>query len=196
MWPYVIVFFSALALDLIPFFLPPAWVAMVFLMVRFDLNPWLVLIFGTVGATVGRYLFAIYVARFSTRFIKRAKNEDLEFLGQKLTQTLRRAWLFVLLYTLAPISTTPLMIAAGIAKVKPVKLLPPFFVGKLVSNGVVIFAGQFVATDIKDMFHGSFSVKGILVTVSGILFVAALFFINWRALLQHRQFKFTFKIWK
>src|SRR3954468_11002072 len=40
---YLFVFLASLAVDLIPFFGPPAWVAMVFLMLKFDLNPWLVL---------------------------------------------------------------------------------------------------------------------------------------------------------
>lgn len=195
MWMYLAVFAAALALDLIPF-MPPAWMAMVFLLVKFDLNPWLVLGCGVCGSTGGRYLFSLYVRKFSAHFLKRGKNEDLEFLGRKLTQKLWQAWLFVLLYTLIPISTSPLFTAAGIAKVKPKKILPPFVCGKFVSDAVVIFAGRSTVGDVTDMLHGTFSWKGILTALFGVVIVAALFFINWRSLLRKGKVQFTFKIWK
>jgi len=195
MWLYPAVFAAALVLDVIPF-MPPAWMAMVFLLVKFDLNPWLVLVFGVGGSTVGRYLFSLYVRKFSTHFIKRFKNKDLEFLGQKLTQTLWRAWLFVLLYTLIPISTSPLFTAAGIAKVKPWKILPPFVCGKLVSDAVILFTGRFAVNDVTDMLNGTFSWRGFLAGVFGVVVVAALFFVHWRSLLNHGKLEFTFRIWK
>lgn len=195
MWLYLLVFAVSVLLDAIPF-TPPAWLAMVFLMVKFNLNPWLVLVFGVAGSTLGRYLFSLYVRRFSERFIKRVKNEDLEFLGQKLTQTWRRAWLFVLAYTLVPISTSPLFTAAGIAKVRPAKILPPFVLGKLISDAVVIFTGRYAASDVTQMMHGSFSWKGIVSGALGFVFVMALFFVQWRTLLKKGRLEFTWKIWK
>jgi hypothetical protein len=39
MWIYLAVFFSALAVDLIPLFAPPAWTVSVLLLVKFHLNP-------------------------------------------------------------------------------------------------------------------------------------------------------------
>jgi uncharacterized membrane protein YdjX (TVP38/TMEM64 family) len=195
MWMYPAVFAAALVLDVIPF-MPPAWMAMVFLLVKFDLNPWLVLVFGVGGSTVGRYLFSLYVREFSTHFIKRFKNKDLQFLGQKLTQTLWRAWLFVLLYTLIPISTSPLFTAAGIAKVKPWKILPPFVCGKLVSDAVILFTGRFAVNDVTDMLNGTFSWRGIFAGFFGVIVVAGLFFVHWRSLLNRGKLEFTFRIWK
>lgn len=195
MWLYLVVFAAALVMDTIPF-TPPAWMGMVFLMVKFNLNPWLVLVFGVAGSAAGRYLFSLYVRKFSARFLKRAKNDDLEFLGKKLTQTLRRTWVFVLLYTLTPISTTPLFTAAGVAKVKPGKILPPFICGKFVSDAVVLFTGRYAASDITGMIHGTFSWKGILAGVFGVVIVAALFFVHWRTLLRNGKLEFTFRIWK
>ncbi len=47
-------FLAALATDLIPLIGPPVWTVMVFMLVRFDLNPWLVLAVGVPGSVLGR----------------------------------------------------------------------------------------------------------------------------------------------
>jgi hypothetical protein len=39
MWPYLVVFVAALAVDTIPVFAPPAWILLVILLVKFHLNP-------------------------------------------------------------------------------------------------------------------------------------------------------------
>jgi hypothetical protein len=48
MWPYLLVFFAALAVDTIPVFAPPAWILLVVLLVKFKLNPWLTVIIGVI----------------------------------------------------------------------------------------------------------------------------------------------------
>ncbi|PYJ07821.1 MAG: hypothetical protein DMF06_14545 [Verrucomicrobia bacterium] len=56
MWAYLLVFLAALAVDTIPVFAPPAWILLVFLLVKFHLNPWAVVVVGVTGSTIGRYL--------------------------------------------------------------------------------------------------------------------------------------------
>ena len=47
---YLLAFFAALAVDTIPVFAPPAWTILTFLIVRYDLDPWIVVVVGTIGA--------------------------------------------------------------------------------------------------------------------------------------------------
>src|SRR2546423_1614190 len=114
---YLLVFVSALAVDLIPLFAPPPWPTMGFWLLNFALNPWLVLLAGVPGSTLGRYIYTLYVLKLSDELLKRQKREELEFLGKKLNQKLWPTWLFVFVYTLTPLSTTPLFTAAAVAKV-------------------------------------------------------------------------------
>ena len=193
---YLAVFLSALVIDLIPIISPPAWTAMVFLMVKFDLNPWIVIVTGVAGSTIGRYIFSLYVTKLSDHFIKRRKREELEFLGKKLGQKLWPAWIFVFLYALTPMSTTPLFTAAGMAKIPPVRTLPPFFFGKLISNGMMVFAGQYAATNLDDVLHGTFSLKGILLIAFGVVVIGGVLFVDWRSWLEQKKFKLNFRIWK
>ena len=48
---YLLVFLAALAVDSIPVFAPPAWILLVFLTVKFQLNSWAVIVVGVTGST-------------------------------------------------------------------------------------------------------------------------------------------------
>jgi membrane protein YqaA with SNARE-associated domain len=196
MWPYLVVFLSALAVDVIPLIAPPAWTVAVFLLVKFHLNPLLVLPLCVSGSTLGRYLMSLYIPRFAGLFIKRHKTDELKFLGKKLSQSLWQSWLFVFIYSVTPLSTTALFMAAGVAKVKPSRTVPPFFCGKLLGDGVMIFTGLYAATNFKKLVEGSYSPKGIVMLVLGFVVIAGFLFLDWRALLQRKKFTFNFRIWK
>ena len=193
---YLAIFLSALVVDLIPVIAPPAWTIMVFLLVKFHLNPWFVLIVGVTGSAIGRYIFSLYVPHIADKLIKRRKKDELEFMGKKLTQTFWQSWLFVFIYSLTPLSSSALFTAAAIAKVKALRTIPPFFCGKFLSDALMIVTGNYAAGNLKDVVHGTFSSKGILAIVLGLVVVAVFLFIDWRALLQRKRFTFNLKIWK
>ena len=193
---YLGVFLAALAVDLVPFVSPPAWTVMLWLLVKFDLDPWIVVFAGVPGSALGRYIFSLYVVKISDKMIKRQKHEELRFLGKKLGRGLWPSWLFVFLYTLSPLSTTALFTAAGMAKVRAVRTIPPFFVGKFISDATMIFAGRYAVGSWSDVVDGTFSAKGISVMVLGLAIVGGFLFIDWFALLERKKLEFNFRIWK
>jgi membrane protein DedA with SNARE-associated domain len=196
MWMYLAVFLGAFAVDLIPVIAPPAWTLMVFFLVKFHLNPWVVLVAGVSGSTLGKYIFSLYVPKITDKIIRRHKREELEFMGKKLGQKLWQSWLFVFVYSLTPLSTTALFTAAAIAKVKARRMLPPFFAGKFVTDAVLIFTGRYAVRNLSGLVDGAFSAKGILTIVATLVVTGGFMFVDWRALLEKKQFKFNFKIWK
>jgi membrane protein YqaA with SNARE-associated domain len=196
MWVYPVVFLAAMAVDLIPVFAPPAWTVIVFLLIKFDLNPWVALIMGVCGSTLGRYLFSLYIPKVSDKLIKRHKNEELEFVGKKLSGSRWGTWIFVLIYTLLPLSTTALFTAAGLARIKPVYILPPFFVGKFASDAVMILTGRYLAENSGDLLHSLLAPKTLITVLLGVFALGGLLFVDWFALLKERKLKFKFKIWK
>src|SRR5664280_2828929 len=193
---YGVVFLAALAVDIIPLLAPPAWTIAVFLLVKFRLNPFIVLLLCASGSTLGRYLTSLYMPRFAGLFIKRHKTDELEFLGKKLSQSLWQSWLFVFIYSVTPLSTTALFTAAGVGKVKPSHTVPPFFCGKFLSDAVMIFTGLYAAANFEDLVHGSFSPKAIVMLVIGFVVIGGFLFLDWRALLQRKKFRINFRIWK
>src|SRR6185369_11832420 len=189
MWMYAVVFFSSLAVDLIPVIGPPAWTVMVLLQVKFDLNVWGVLLAGVPGSALGRYLMSCYISKASGKFLKQRKNDDLDFLGKKLGGKLWQSWLFVFIYTLMPLPTTPLFTAAGVAKVNPISIVPPFFCGKFISDAVMLLTGRYAVNNMSDLVRGTFSWKGITGALIGLLLIGALLFIDWRVLLQKKRLR-------
>jgi membrane protein DedA with SNARE-associated domain len=193
---YLLVFLGSLGVDLVPIVAPPAWTLMAFLLVKYHLNPWAVLAVGVPGSALGRYIFSLYIPKFSDKVISRQKKEELKYVGKRLDKTLWRTWTFVLVYTLTPLSTTALFTAAGMTKVNPMHLIPPFLVGKFISDGAMIVAGRYAASNAENLLHGVISVKALVMGATTLVVTAAFLFIDWHKLLVKKQVAFNFSIWR
>lgn len=196
MWLYLAVFGASLVVDAIPVVGPPAWTVMVFLQMKYDLNIWGVLAAGVTGSTIGRYLLGVYMPKASKHLVKRHKRHELEYMGRRLGKKTWQCWVFVLIYTLTPLSSTALFTAAGMAKVTPVKLLPPFFIGKFASDALMIVTGKYAAENTGEIFKGALSWKSLAAAAAGIAVIFLFLFLDWRTLLTKKKLTFSFKIWK
>ena len=85
-WTYPLVFVAALAVDAVPIISPPAWTVMVLLMMKFDLNPWVVLVVGVPGSALGRFLLSLYVAKLSNKSSSAAKTRSWNSSGRNLAK--------------------------------------------------------------------------------------------------------------
>jgi membrane protein YqaA with SNARE-associated domain len=193
---YLLVFLASLVVDLLPFFGPPAWTVMAFLQVFFGLNIWWVLVCGVLGSTLGRYLFSLYIPLLFGKFIAPQKSEDLRFIGTKLGEKGWKVQLFIFLYTLVPLPTTSLFTASGLAKIKPIQIIPPFLLGKFISDTVMVLAGEYAAENATGILCGMVGWKSISGLIVGVLMLAFLLFVDWHYLLQQKKFRFSFRIWK
>lgn len=193
---YVLVFIASFLVDSVPFFGPPAWTVMVFFQMRYGLNIWWVLVVGVIGSTLGRYLLSKYIPWLSEKIIKVQKNEDIRFIGQKLGNDGWQIQVFVLLYTLMPLPSTPLFTAAGMARIKSLHIIPAFIVGKFTSDMVMVLTGDYVARNVVTISEGILSWKSVTGTVLGIIIICLFLFIDWRRLLQDKKFRINFHIWK
>ena len=193
---YVFVLISSLLVDLVPFIGPPAWTVMVFFQMKYGLNIWSVLTVGVIGSAIGRYLYSLYIPLLSSKFIKVQKQEDIEFIGEKLAGNGWRIKLFVLLYTLLPLPSTPLFTASGMAKIKPMHILPSFLIGKFTSDMIMVVTGDYAARNAVAISKGFLSWQSILGAASGVAAIVIFLCIDWRLLLQHKKMRLSFKIWK
>src|SRR4051794_17542929 len=134
MGDYIILFFACLIADSLPVIGPPVWTIMVFMQVKFRLEPWVVLAVGVPASVLGRYTLSLYSNTFFGRVIRGRKADEMRFVGRKLDGSLWKTWPFVLVYSLLPLPPTALFAAAGLARIRPIKILPPFFVGKFISD--------------------------------------------------------------
>jgi membrane protein YqaA with SNARE-associated domain len=194
--PYLWIFLGSLGVDLVPIMAPPAWTVMAFFLVKYQLNPWTVLAVGVPASALGRYLFSLYIPKFSDKVLARRKKEELSYVGKKLRGKLWQTWVFVLGYTVSPLSTTALFTAAGMSKVPVWHVLPPFVIGKFISDAMMVKAGQYASGSLKDMVHGAVSPRNLIITAITLLVTAAFMFIDWHALLVKKKLAFNFSVFK
>ena len=187
---------GAFIVDVSPLPLPPAFTVMVFFQIKFHLPIWPVIIIGVIGSITGRYILTLYIPVISGRIFKKAKIEDLEFLGNKMKSKKWQSQFFIFLYTLMPLPSTPLFIAAGMAKIKPMHIIPAFVLGKFISDSIAVFTGKYAAENTDNLLHGLLSWKSISGFLIGLLLIFSLVFLDWRALIQKKKFSFRFDIWK
>ena len=102
----------------------------------------------------------------------------------------------IVAYSLLPLPTTPLFLAAGMAKIRAVRIIPAFFIGKFTSDAIAVHLGKYASENAGSLVEGAISWKSIISLSVGLLLVCTLLFVDWRALIQRKHFQLKFKIWK
>lgn len=195
-WQYILVFLGSLLFDVVPIPFPPAFTIMIFLQIKYDLNIWLVIVIGVIGSILGRYILTLYIPLIAGKIFKESKNEDVQFLGEKMKEKGWKSQMAIIAYSLLPLPTTPLFLAGGMAKIKPLYIIPAFFVGKFTSDTIVVKLGKYTSENTKSILDGVLSWQTISSLLVGLLFLFFVLFIDWRSLIQKGKFQLNFRIWK
>ena len=194
-WIFALVFLGAFLFDVVPIPFPPAFTIMVFLQIMFDLNIWWVIVVGVAGSILGRYVLTLYIPFLAGKIFKKSKNEDVEFLGKKMKEKGWKSQLLIVSYSLLPLPTTPLFLAGGMARIKPLYIIPAFFIGKFTSDAITVHLGKYAAENVTNILESALSLKSIASLVIGLLLICAVLFIDWRTLIQKKKFMLNFRVW-
>jgi membrane protein DedA with SNARE-associated domain len=195
-WQYFLVLAATFVVDVVPFPLPPAFTVMVFLQATYDLEIWMVIAIGVAGSILGRLVLTLYIPHVSDKIFKKAKNEDVQALGNQMKKKGWKGQGFILLYSLMPLPTTPLFIAGGMSKLKPLYIIPAFVIGKVVSDTIAVLLGKYATENTASIVQGLVSWKSIAGFTLGLALVFALLFIDWRTLLVKKKVTLKFRILK
>jgi membrane protein DedA with SNARE-associated domain len=193
-WQYLLVFVGALLFDIVPFPFLPAFTIMIFLQITFHLNVWLVIITGVVGSVLGRYMLILYVPLITNKYIKKSKNEDVQFLGTKMKENKWKGQIIVLAYSLLPLPTTPLFLAAGMSKLNAIYIIPAFLIGKFTSDSLAVHAGKYASENVHKIMQNALSFKSIASFLFCLILIFCILFIDWRSLIQKKKLVLKFKI--
>ena len=195
-WQYLLVFVGALLFDIVPFPFPPAFTIMIFLQIFFHLNVWLVIIVGVVGSVLGRYSLILYTPLITDQYIKKSKNEDIKFLGTKMRENKWKGQIIVLAYSLLPLPTTPLFLAAGMSKLNARYIIPAFLIGKFTSDTLALHIGKYASENGHSIIQNALSWKSIASFLFCLFLIFCILFVDWRLLIQKRKLVWKFKILK
>jgi membrane protein YqaA with SNARE-associated domain len=195
-WQYVLVFLGAFVFDVVPFAFPPAFTIMVFLQIVYHLDIWWVIIIGVLGSIAGRYVLTLYIPLLANKIFIKAKNEDVQFLGEQMKSNGWKGQLAILAYTLLPLPTTPLFLASGMARINAAYVIPIFFVGKFTSDAITVHLGKYASENAESIVAAGFSWKSVSSLLIGTLLLMAILFIDWRTLIKHKRLVLKFNIWR
>ena len=190
------VFVGALLFDIVPFPFLPAFTIMILLQISFHLNIWLVIIAGVLGSVIGRYILILYTPSISNKYVKKSKNDDVQFLGTKMKENKWKGQIIVLAYSLLPLPTTPLFLAAGMSKLNAKYIIPAFFIGKFTSDTFVVYAGKYASENAHNIMQDALSWKSVASLLFCLFLLFCIFFIDWRSLIQKKKLVWKFKILK
>jgi membrane protein YqaA with SNARE-associated domain len=134
---------TAFTLNVVPYFMPPTWAVVTFFLIAFRLPVWPLAIGCAFASTAGRCGLYYLSARWGRRLLSEQKQRNVAALGSWLNQ--RPGWrgvVDVLIYSLGPIPSNDLFIAAGLsgAKLWPVAL--GFLPGRMVSYPLLALAAK------------------------------------------------------
>ena len=195
-WQYLLVFVGALLFDIVPFPFLPAFTIMLLFQIIFHLNVWLVFVVGVVGPVLGRYILILYSPLIANRYFKVSKNEDIQFIGEKMKENKWKGQMVILAYSLLPLPTTPLFLGAGISKLKAMYIIPAFLIGKFTSDTIALHAGKYASENTQNIIDEALSWKSIAGFVLSLFLLFCLLFIDWRILIQKKKLALNFRIWK
>lgn len=185
-----------LLVNIAPAFVPPTWTILVYFIVKHNLYLPLVVLCGVTAATFGRYILSKYIGVISHSLFNDEQIENIGYLGKRLGKTKKANFFFTFLYSLTPLSTTALFVAAGVAKIRMDVVLSGFFLGRVISYTVL-------ATSARALSHSMISIDGGGLTwdsVAKILFASIVFlifiFIDWKTLLEKKKIRIKWHIWR
>jgi len=195
-WQYLLVFLGAFVFDVVPVPLPPAFTIMVFLQIVFGLDIWWVIVIGVTGSILGRYLLTLYVPLLADRIFKKSKNEDVQFLGERMKDWGWRGQAAILAYTLLPLPTTPIFLAGGMARINAIYIIPAFFVGKFTSDAITVHLGKYATENIENIINKGLSWPSLVSLLLGLVFLSVIVFVDWRLLLVKKKLVLNFQVFR
>jgi hypothetical protein len=166
-------------INLVPAFMPSSWMVMAFFYIRFDLPLLPLTIGGALVSGLGRLLLARGSGWFSTRFMP-SKQGDLQFLGRYLERYRRAAAPATFVYTLSPLPTNNLFIAAGMVGMNMFWVLMGFWAGRIIADTFWVWTTERVFSSLEDVFTGAFSSPlAIALQIASAAVLVVLYLLPW-----------------
>ncbi len=132
------------ALNVIPVFAPPTWMALAFVGFQFpQTNPWVLALVGAGAATLGRLTLALLSHKIiGMRLLGKAQWSNINVIKQRLKNRTTLTFGIFLSYAFSPLPSNFLFIAYGLTALPVARVILPFFVGRCVSYAFFIVGGQ------------------------------------------------------
>ena len=187
-----LLFVLIFALNLIPAFAPPTWMALALVSFQYhDTSALLLAGIGAVAATLGR----LTLAKFShvlllKKLLNNAHRANIDVIKSRIEKRTTLTVGLFLFYAFSPLPSNFLFIAYGLTGLPLLRVAFPFFIGRLASYGFFIRGGAAAGRrfEINSMVSGAYALGWFFGTQ--LLILGALYCftrVDWVMLLDRRK---------
>jgi len=180
------------ALNLIPAFAPPTWMALAFIGFQFsETNTVLVAVMGAVAATLGRITLAkLSHLLLREKLLSEAHRKNIDVIKERLEKRTALTVGLFLFYAFSPLPSNFLFIAYGLTGLPLWRVALPFFIGRTASYSFFILSGAAVGRrlhvdSIESIFYASTWFIASQVVLLGALY--AFTRVDWKTLFDQRK---------
>jgi len=187
-----LLFVFVFALNLIPAFAPPTWMALALVGFQYhDTSAALLAGVGAVAATLGR----LTLAKLSHRIVRQkllsdAHRANIDVIKDRLEKRKALTASVFLFYAFSPLPSNFLFIAYGLTGLPLLRVALPFFIGRLVSYGFFIMGGAAAGRrfEIDSIVSGAYALAWFIGTQ--LLILGALYCftrVDWKVMFDKRK---------
>ena len=190
----VTVFVVVFALNVVPAFAPPTWMALSWIGFNHpDANPLVVALIGACAATAGRLVLAklsrVVIRR---RFLGEQTRDNIDTIKTALERHRSLTFGAFLIYAFSPFPSNYLFIAYGLTELKLRLVAVPFFLGRIVSYSFWVFAAAEVSQWLGREATEAQSYFGVYFVLTQLLLLGAVYAfmrVDWRHLLARKKLR-------
>ncbi len=192
---FIYTFIAVFALNLIPIFGPPTWMALSFITLTYNIPSLpLFVVVALCGSTLGRSMLTIFSERIiRNRFLGRRYRENVNHLKKHLKKKPLTTSIIFLLEAFTPLPSDQLFVAYGLTGLKLRYALIPFAIGRAFTYSFWVFlateaAKQLGASSISNLsfLSGPFIAAELIILFLVYLFVR----VDWEQFILHHTMRF------
>ncbi len=186
---YLIAFATVIALNVIPFLMPPTWLVLAFFHNNFAFDAAALALVGAVASTIGRFALS-HLGTYFRRFTNRERKRDMALVGKAAKQHPVKSFFVTLLFSLSPFPSNVYFIGVGLARARSAAIFAGFFIGRLISYYLLIRAAQVLFSSIEDIVASKL-LQVLLIDIAGVVFMLIFLMVDWSLLMQKRKLRFV-----
>jgi hypothetical protein len=145
-----------LVVNVVPAFMPASWMILAFFRIQFGLPLLALTIGGSLVSAIGRWGLAKVSGAYSRRYMKKQES-DLLVLGGFLEKHKQHVGLTTFLYTLTPLPSNNLFIAAGMVGIQLTWVFAGFLAGRLIANTILVWTTDKAFEHFEEVLRTGFS---------------------------------------
>jgi uncharacterized membrane protein YdjX (TVP38/TMEM64 family) len=182
---YILLAILIFSINIIPAFMPPTWIILLFFLINFHIALVYTIIIGAISSTLGRVGLA-YIARYYfTPLLNKKGKENYEAIGKYLNKNKRVSIPLIIACADSPIPSNQVYIAVGMSNTNIWRFAAGFFIFRLMSYTLWISVGHKLHNSLETIFSQHMNNKSvILLEILGFVILFAISQIPWKKILK------------